>query len=190
MTGFFDVLLGEIALVLGLQVDAPLHRELELLLRPLEHRDGLGVIHAHEFRADDPRELREQPLLDALVEEREIVLPFLEQCLEDVLQEPFGQRRVVRKVGESDLRLDHPELGEVAAGVRVLGAERRAEGVDLGQREAVRLDVELPGDGQERLAAEEVLREIDLPLRRARQVGEIQRRHPEHLARRPPRRTR
>src|SRR6266852_3645061 len=45
------VLLREIALVLGLQVDAPLHRELELLLRPLEHRDRLAVINAHELRA-------------------------------------------------------------------------------------------------------------------------------------------
>jgi len=32
---------------------------------------------------------------------------------------------MVREIGESDLRLDHPELGEVAAGVRVLGAEGR-----------------------------------------------------------------
>ena len=91
-----------------------------------------------------------------------------------------AKRRVVRQVGEGDLRLDHPELGEVAAGVRVLGAEGRAEGVDLGQRQAIRLDIELARDRQERLAAEEILREIDLARRRARQVGEIQRRDPEH----------
>src|SRR5215475_15399106 len=46
--GLLDVLFGEIALVLRLQVDAPLDRELELLLRPLKHRDGLAVLHAHE----------------------------------------------------------------------------------------------------------------------------------------------
>jgi hypothetical protein len=39
-----------------------------------------------------------------------------------MLQQRFGEARVVRKIGERDLRLDHPELGEVAAGVRVLGA--------------------------------------------------------------------
>jgi hypothetical protein len=33
----------------------------------------------HEFRADDPIELRDQPLLDPLVEEGEIFLPFVEQ---------------------------------------------------------------------------------------------------------------
>ena len=50
----------------------------------------------------------------------------------------FRQCRDVREVGKRDLRLDHPELGEVAAGVRVLRAEGRPEGVDLGQREAAR----------------------------------------------------
>jgi hypothetical protein len=44
-----------------LQVDAPLDRELEFLLRPLEHRDRLAVLHAQELRADDPLEFRDQP---------------------------------------------------------------------------------------------------------------------------------
>jgi hypothetical protein len=64
--------------VLRLQVDAPLDRELELLVRPLEHLDRLAVIHMHEFRADDPLEFRDQPLLDALVEEGEILPSFLQ----------------------------------------------------------------------------------------------------------------
>ena len=81
----------------------------------------------------------------------------LQQRLERELQQPLGQRRVVGEIGERDLRLDHPELGEMAAGVGVLGAERRPERVDLGEREAVGLDVELPRHGQERLAAEEIL---------------------------------
>jgi hypothetical protein len=90
-----------------------------------------------------------------------------------VLQQRFRQCRIVREVGERDLRLDHPELGEMAAGVRVL-AEGRSEGVDLGQCEAVGLDIELPRDRQERLAAEEILREIDLALGSERQVGKVQ----------------
>ena len=76
------------------------------------------------------------------------------------------------------------------AGVGVLGPERRPEGVDLAERQAVGLDVELPRHGEERLAAEEILREVDLALRRARQVGEIERRHPEQRARALRRRTR
>ncbi len=130
--------------MLRLQVDAPLDRELELLVRALEHLDRLAVIQMHEFRADDPLELGEQPLLDALVEEGEILPSFLQQRREGVLQQPCRQVRIVRKVGESDLRLDHPELGEVAAGVRVLGTKGRPEGLDFGRREAIGLDVELP----------------------------------------------
>jgi hypothetical protein len=52
----------------------------------------------------------------------------------------------------------------VAAGVRVLGAEGRPKCVDLGQRQAVGLDIELSRDRQEGLAAKEILREIDLVL--------------------------
>ncbi len=40
----------------------------------------------------------------------------------------------------------------------------RSEGIDLGEREAIGLDVQLARDGQERLAPEEVLREVDLTL--------------------------
>ena len=139
--------------MLGLQVDAPLHRELELLLRLLEHRDRLGVVHAHELgRRRCPASFATSALLDPLLEERHVVGALVEQRREDVLEEPLGERRVVGEIGERDLRLDHPELGEVAAGVRVLRAERRPERVDLGQRQAVRLDVELARHGEERLA--------------------------------------
>ena len=68
----FCVFLRQIALVLRLQVDAPLDRQLEFLVRPLEHFDRLAVIHMHEFRPDDAPEFRDQPLLDALVEESDI----------------------------------------------------------------------------------------------------------------------
>ena len=71
----------------------------------------------------------------------------------------------------------------MAAGVRVLGAEGRPEVVDLGQCEAVGLDIELPRDRQERLAAKEILCEIDLAAGGARQVGEIQGRDPEQWPR-------
>ena len=71
------------------------------------------------------------------------------------------------------------------AGVAVLGAERRPERVDLRQRAAVRLDVQLTADREERLAAEEVLREVGAAFGRARNrvaVGEVERADAEHLA--------
>ena len=45
--------------------------------------------------------------------------------------------------------------------LRVLGAEGRAEGVDLAQRAGEDLRLELAADGQEGRLAEEVLGEID-----------------------------
>ena len=91
-----------------------------------------------------------------------------------------------REIRERDLGFDHPELGEVAAGVAVLRAERRPECVDLRERETVGLDVELTADGQERFLPEEVFREISAPFLRLRDHGEvrkIQRADAEHLAR-------
>jgi hypothetical protein len=75
---FLCVFLGQVALMLGLQVDAPVDRELEFLVGALECFSRLTVIHVHEFRADDPFELRNEPLLDTLVEESEIFLSFLQ----------------------------------------------------------------------------------------------------------------
>ena len=69
--------------------------------------------------------------------------------------------RVVVEVEERALRLDHPELGEMAGGVGVLRAERRPEGVDVGERQGGGLGVELAGDGEVRGLAEEVLRVVD-----------------------------
>jgi hypothetical protein len=74
MTGFF----AYFSLVLRLQVDAPVDRKLEFLVRALEHFDRLAIIHMHEFRADDALEFRHQPLLDALVEKSEVFLSFLQ----------------------------------------------------------------------------------------------------------------
>ena len=67
-----------------------------------------------------------------------------------ILEEVLGEVGVVGEVGEGDLGLDHPELGEVPGRVRVLGAEGRAECVDAAQGQAIRLDVELARDRQAR----------------------------------------
>ena len=66
--------------------------------------------------------------------------------------------------------------------LRVLGAERRAERVDLAQRAGVDLAFELAAHGQVRRLAEEVLRVVDLAVGLARQLGRVERRHAEHRA--------
>ena len=150
--------------------------------RLLELLDRVGVVDARELRLDHLRQPRDAVLVDELLEERHVVLALVEQRAEDVLEEVLGELRVGGEIGERDLRLDHPELGEVAARVRVLRAERRPERVDLRHRQAVGLDVELARHGQARLLAEEVLVAVDLAVGRARQVREVERRDPEHLA--------
>ena len=84
------------------------------------------------------------------------------------------------EVGEGDLGLHHPELGEVPGGVGVLGPERRAERVDLAHGQAVGLDVELARNREVGLPAEEVLGPVNFLARVPPQVGEIEGRHPEH----------
>ena len=108
-----------------------------------------------------------------VVEELHVLGTVAEHVREDPFQERLSQRHVVREIEERHLRLDHPELGEVPRGVRVLGAEGRAEGVDLRHRQAEALDVELAGDGEEGLLAEKVLRRVHMPVLRHRRVREV-----------------
>src|SRR5690606_405135 len=121
--------------------------------------------------------------LDALGDERHVVAALVQHRAEQVLEEVLGDARRLQQVGERDLRLHHPELGQVAGGVRVLGAEGRAEGVDLAQRQRVALDVELAGHGEEGLAPEEVVAEIRAAVVTERQVAQVEGRDPEHLTR-------
>src|SRR5262249_44428586 len=65
----------------------------------------------------------------------------------------------------------------------VFSPKRRPERIDLGQRQAIALDVELARDGQIRLATEEILGEVDAAAGSARQVREIERAYLEKLTR-------
>ena len=123
--------------------------------------DGLGVGHVLEARCRHVLERGEHGVVDALVEELEIGAAVLEHVLDDVLQKVFGERHVAGEIAEGHLRLDHPELGQVARRVGVLGAERGAEGVDVAEREGEDLAFELPADGEVGGLAEEVAREVD-----------------------------
>ena len=69
--------------------------------------------------------------------------PPLEARADDVGHELFLEPHVVVGVVERDLGLDHPELGQVPARLRLLGAEGRAEAVDLPERGRRRLAIQL-----------------------------------------------
>jgi hypothetical protein len=52
---------GPRKLTLGVQIDAPIDREFEFLVRAFEHLDRLAVIHIRKLRADDSLELCNRP---------------------------------------------------------------------------------------------------------------------------------
>ena len=73
---------------------------------------------------------------------------------DDVGDEVLGEVHVAGEVHERDLGLDHPELHQMAARLRLLGAEGRAEAVHLAERQRAGLDVELTALRQVRLLVE------------------------------------
>ena len=181
--GLLIDLLGQEALVLGLQVGAPLDLIVELVVVLHEDIDGLGIAHAAEVARHDVLQTLPQPLVHEAVEEVDLIGAALEHAADDVLDHRLGHVHVAREVAERHLRLDHPELGGVALCVGVLGTERRAEGIHVAEGHGEVLGVELTGDGQARLLAEEVLAVVHGAVLRLGDVVQVKRRHLEHLAR-------
>ena len=91
-----------------------------------------------------------------LAKQREVFGAMLQRAPRHSFHELFGQVHIPPQITEGHLRLDHPELRGMARGVRVLGAEGRAEGVDVGQRAGERLSFKLAADGQVGRFAEEI----------------------------------
>ena len=98
----------------------------------------------------------QQVWLVPLGEEFEIGAAAVITC-NDGLEERFARSPVVLEIAERHLRLDHPELGQVTRRVRILRAESRSEGVDVGERVGEHLRFELSADGEVRGLGEEVL---------------------------------
>ena len=139
--------------MLGGQVDPPLHGELEFHLFLVdvffEDFDGFGIGDAGESRRVGGGDGLE-PLPRArcghgrkhfaLLRSARVVFEEIQlggaasKSLPDAKDdEVLGAAHVVSEVGEGDFRLDHPELGQVARGVAVLGAEGWAKSVDRGE---------------------------------------------------------
>ena len=78
--GRLDVLLGQPALVLGLQVHAPAHGKLERLAALLERGDRIGVRHALEARRDERLDARDAVLVDAVGEELHVVAALVQDA--------------------------------------------------------------------------------------------------------------
>ena len=145
--------------------------------------DRVGVGHAGERRGDHGLEsMSTRPFWMRWSKKARSSAHSERATLARRLRKSSARSMLSRDVVEGDLGLDHPELGEVARSVGVLGAESRAEGVDAAQGLAVGLDVELARDGEGGGLAEEVLGVVD----RTAGLGEgleVEGRDLEHLAR-------
>ena len=113
---------------------------------------GRVVVRDARERALDARELR-----GVALERLELARAPIEHARDDLDDEPFGELDdiVERRVG--DFGFDHPELGEVPARLRLLGAERRPEAVHAAERHRVGLVVELAALREVRRRVVEVL---------------------------------
>jgi hypothetical protein len=123
-------------------------RELELLAGLLQDGDRLGVVDAHEAGVDERSRRANAVLVDAFVEELEVVAALGEHRAEHVLEQRSARWASVARSANAISGSIIQNSARCRLVLRVLGAEGRAEGVDLGQREAVGLDVQLARDGQ------------------------------------------
>ena len=174
------MLLHQVALVLRLQVAAPVAGKFELAARSLQYFDAFGVVEALEIVLQHEAQPLQQPRIPHLVHELEVLAAVLQRIADQVLEEVLGQLHVVLQVVERRLGLDHPELRRMARRIGVLGAERGAEGVDASQRQRAQLALELSRHREITRLAEEVLRVVHLSLGIAGDIVQIERRHLEH----------
>src|SRR5213596_3517784 len=126
-------LLRERRLLVAAEIGAPLERE-AFLVQDVER---LGVGDAREGLLD----ARER--CEIAAEGAQLGLAALAHRADHVHEEVLGQGHVLLEAGEGHLGLDHPELGEMPARLRLLGAEGRAEAVHPAEGHCAGLGVEL-----------------------------------------------
>ena len=180
------MLLGEEALVLGLEVNAPGDGVFEHragVLGVLEDLHGVGVAHAREVARGNVLQALLEALVHPLVEEVQLVGAVLHHVGDDELEHLLRDVHLALEVAEGHLGLDHPELGGMTARVGVLGAEGGAKGVDVAKAHGKVLGLELTGDREVGGLAKEVLAVVHLAVLGEGRVGRVDGGHAEHLAR-------
>ena len=106
--------------MLGLDIHAPLHGVLELLVVLFQDLNGLGVADAGELAVCHQLQTLDKALVDELVKEGHLVRAVVQHIADDVLDHSLGVVHVAVQVAEGHLRLDHPELRSVAGGKALL----------------------------------------------------------------------
>ena len=154
------MLLGEVALVLSLKVNAPLNRVLKLLTSLyclLQNLNSLGVRDARELGSCNVVQTLKQTLIHKLVKHLKLIWAVLKNIRNNVAEHLFCNIHVLCKITESHLWLNHPELCSVATSVGILCAERWTKGVHITKGHSKVLCLKLARNGEVRRLTKEIL---------------------------------
>ena len=169
--------------MLRLQVTAPGHLVVKGIIVLLQNLNGFRVGHMGEIGISHMLQALQQPLVHELIKERHLLRRILQYISDDIFQHGLRQHHIVLQIRKGHLRLNHPELRRMAGGVGILRPEGRAEGIYVFKSKCIRFHVQLAADGEIGGLPEEILGKVHFPLRRLRNVVQIQGGHLEHLAR-------
>ncbi len=129
-----EVMLHQVALVLTGEIHTPFgDGELELMTflgSLLQDIEALSIRQTYEVLLHHALQGLDERLVNHLVEELEVVLAVIQCPLHAVLDEVLLEVHQFVLVHEGHLRLNHPELGQMARRIAVLGTEGGTEGVD------------------------------------------------------------
>src|SRR3984893_2967373 len=131
----------EIGFVRRAQVSTPLEFVFEFALSMafLQFADGFVVGDARKGRIN----FLELP--EVAADGSEVGPTLIETSLNQKSQQTFGEFHQIVECAVGDFRFDHPEFGEMAAGLRFFRAESWTERVELAERHGGGFDVELAG---------------------------------------------
>ena len=121
---------GQITLMLGLQVAAPEYRVFKFVLAFLQNSDGFGVIDARKVAVNHMIQLVKNALFHEPVAERHFLLTMVKGIVNDIFDEFLADVHDLMNVGKAHLRLHMPELGDVPWRVALFRAEGGTEGID------------------------------------------------------------
>ena len=116
----------------------------------------------------------EKCVVDELIEECQLIWAGIQNMRNDIFRHRLGEVHIIRKIGEGDLRFDHPKLRGMALGIGALGAESRPERINLRKCLCEAFAVELSGNGEICGFAEEILCEIHPAVLCFRQIVHIE----------------
>ena len=150
--------------MLRLHVAAPIGLVFKFSAAFLEKPDGFRIGNTGKIARDYIMQAFEKCVIDEFIKKFQLVGTGIEDVGNDVFRHRLGEVHIIREVGKSDLRLDHPKFGGMALGVGTLGAESRSERINLRKRLCEAFAVELSGNGEIRSLAKEILCEIHLAI--------------------------